>query len=393
VKRALPPAILVPCLVALVGCARSGGDATPDAPPARDGGADAGPNPGPDAGSAGACPEGQFAIAVAADGVLTCAAIEGATAEAVRARCSLYLGHRDSCNGCSTPPAKWVRTGPLGCSPGVGAGNACVTATLDDPGAPVELAALDLVGDVNGDDKLYTTLHCIAAPRAPRPAPCLPGWAISGRSGGTWTCTPISEAAVAYVGGRCAVYLGWQDSCDGCTRPPSKWGRASDAGCANGTGADNTCTTTTLDGEQVHLFGLNTDGDVDGNDKFHLGVACEPPAPGGATSTTACPDGQFVTATGADGSFVCGDPAVAFAAYLADRCTWFLGWRDNCDACTQPPTKWGTIRTGGCANGAGADNTCTAFTLGDVTLPMFGLNTDGDVDGNDTFYVGYRCEP
>jgi hypothetical protein len=44
-----------------------------------------------------------------------------------------------------------------------------------------------------------------------------------------------------------------------------------------------------------------------------------------------------------------------------------------------------------CANGAGADNTCGTFMLGDDSVTMFGLNPDGDVDGNDKLYVGFRC--
>jgi hypothetical protein len=71
----------------------------------------------------------------------------------------------------------------------------------------------------------------------------------------------------------------------------------------------------------------------------------------------------------------------------------FFGWRDSCDACTQPPAKWGAFSTGSCANGTGADNTCADTPLGDVTLPLFGLSTDGNVNGDDTLYVGFRCNP
>lgn len=386
------PALLAACLVSLVGCASSSTEEPPDARPAPDGGDVAGPDAGPDAAIAAACPPGQFAVSVGADGELGCATVDAATATAVRARCSVYVGFRDSCDGCTDAPAKWARSGPLGCSAGAGAGNACVTATLDDPLAPVSLAALDLDGDVNGDDKLYTTMHCVAVPRDPRPAPCAPDWAISGRAGDSWMCTPISEAAVAYVGG-CAVHTGWRDSCDGCTTAPAKWGKASDAGCVNGAGADNTCTEATLDGETVHLFGLNPDGDVDGNDKLYLGLACGAPVEGETTTTTQCPAGQFVVATHADGSFACGDPAAAFSAYVRDACDLFLGWTDSCDGCTQPPTKWGQVGTASCANGAGADNTCADTALGDATLPMFGLSTDGDVNSDDTLYVGLRCAP
>ncbi|MBK9034473.1 MAG: hypothetical protein IPL61_24935 [Myxococcales bacterium] len=347
----------------------------------------------PDAAVAADCPAGLVATSISPTGELGCAAVDDAAAVAVRSRCSVYLGQRDSCTGCADPPAKWTMSGPLACAPGVGAGNTCLTATLDDPTTPVELAALDLDGDVNGDDKLYTTLHCVAVPRAPVPAPCQQGWAITGRSGTSWTCAPLAEAVVGYVRSQCSIYLGWQDSCDGCTTPPSKWGHANDAGCTSGAGANGTCTTTILGGETVNLFGLNTGGDVDGNDKLHLGLTCTPPTAPGEASRTQCPDGQFVVGTNADGSFDCADPAAAFAAYVDTHCALFLGWRDSCDGCTQAPTKWGKTGTSACTPGVGADDTCTAMTLGGTTVQMFGLNTDGDVNSDDTLYLGLRCTP
>ncbi|MCB9574430.1 MAG: hypothetical protein H6709_20300 [Kofleriaceae bacterium] len=394
----MKPASIAALLLALLstaGCASSGDGAGADARVASDGGgaADA-DRTRPDAGgTTAACPDGQVATAVASNGELTCGTVDDATAVAVRSRCAVYVGQRDSCDGCTDGPAKWSEIDPLGCSPGSGGGNACIAATLDDPEAPVTLATLDLDGDVNDDDKLFTTLHCILAPRPLQPAPCAPGWAVHGRSGDAWMCAPISEAAVGYVGSRCAVYLGWQDSCDGCTTPPAKWGHANDAACVNGAGADDTCVTTTLGGETVNLIGINTDGDVDGNDKLHLGLACEPPAAAGVTSTTMCPDGLFVTGTSADGSFTCGDPAAAFAAYLGSQCSLFFGWRDSCDACTGAPTKWGQVSVGTCATGVGADDTCTEMTLDGTAVQMFGLNTDGDVNSDDTLYVGFRCAP
>ena len=53
----------------------------------------------------------------------------------------------------------------------------------------------------------------------------------------------------------------------------------------------------------MRLFGLNTGGDVDGNDKLHLAVACAPPTTSPPTrSQTLCPPGQFVRAIAADRS-------------------------------------------------------------------------------------------
>ncbi len=381
-------------LAALLACACGGDDAPGDPDSGPDAAAAPDAAPAPDApNAAAACPDGEVAVSIANSGALTCAAVDGAAAIAVRSRCSVYLGQRDECDGCDEPPAKWGATSTLACSRGEGNGNACVSAILDDPAAPVALAALDLDGDVNGDDKLYTTLHCVAAPQAPRPAPCAPGWAIAGRAGGTWMCAPLAEAAVDYVGTHCAVYLGWQDSCDGCSSAPAKWGFAGDAGCAVGAGDDSDCVTATLAGETLNLFGLNTDGDIDGNDKLHIGLRCDSPSGETSTSSAMCPDRQFVVATGDDGTFTCAPPAPAVAEYVAGQCTLFFGWRDSCDACTEPPLKWGSAGIDACANGAGADNTCTTAALGKDVVELFGLNTDGDVNSDDTLYVGLRCRP
>lgn len=346
--------------------------------------------PSPDASNtvAAACAPGTYATSISKSGAITCTALDEATAVAVRSRCSIYLGQRDSCDGCADAPTKWSKSDPLTCT-----GSACVSSTLDDPNAPVELATLDLDGDVNDDDKLYAGLHCITAPRPLAPAPCAPGWAITARRGDSWWCAPISEAVVGYVRSQCAVYLGWQDSCDGCTTPPTKWGHANDVDCANGAGTNGTCTTATLGNDSVKLFGLNTDGDVDGNDKFHLGLSCAAATASAEMTDGDCPAGKFVTGVDADGKIHCGEPSSTFANYLANKCTLFFGWRDSCDACTSAPTKWGKFSTTSCANGAGADDTCTTMTLGGATVQMFGLSPDGNVNGDDTLYVGFRCKP
>jgi hypothetical protein len=350
--------------------------------------------PGTDAAAVAMCPAGQLATSVSAGGELTCTAVDGAAAAAIRSSCSVYLGWRDSCTGCNNPPAKWSVNSSVACSPGIGAGNTCLAATLDVPTQPVQLATVDLDGNVNDDDKLYTTLHCQPQTSTPAPAPCPAGSAITGRSGNGWTCAPIADAVLGYVRSHCSIYLGWQDSCDACTLPPSKWGHAGDAGCANGAGANNTCITTTLGAESVNLFGLNTGGDVDGNDKLHVGLSCTPPTTTPGSSPTTCPAGQFVAGTNIDGSLDCVDPAAAVASYIDSKCALFFGWRDSCDACTIGPSKWGRTGTTAvtCINGAGADNSCTQMTLGGASVPMFGLSTDGDVNDDDTLYVGLRCD-
>jgi hypothetical protein len=33
------------------------------------------------------------------------------------------------------------------------------------------------------------------------------------------------------------------------------------------------------------------------------------------------------------------------------------------------------------------------MTLGTATVQMFGLSPDGNVNGDDTLYIGFRCKP
>ncbi len=121
------------------------------------------------------------------------------------------------------------------------------------------------------------------------------------------------------------------------------------------------------------------------------GLRCDAATAESGTSMTSCPPGQFVTGTTTDGSFQCASPAVAFQTYVTDNCEVVFGWRDECNGCTDPPSKWGRVKVGSCALGIGADDTCGKYTLGGTSVDMFGVNPDGNVDGNDTFYVGLRC--
>jgi hypothetical protein len=42
----------------------------------------------------------------------------------------------------------------------------------------------------------------------------------------------------------------------------------------NGAGLDNTCASVVLGADTVSLFGLSTDGDVNDDDKFFVGLQC-----------------------------------------------------------------------------------------------------------------------
>lgn len=377
-ERVAAYVLLVACVSA---CASAG-----DGPlPALDGPPTGGDADGPEV--VRACPAGALATGIDDAGGVTCARPDEPARAAIGASCAAYLGWRDGCDGCVTPPLKWGRAGAA-CT-NVGTGTTCTTATLG--GATVSLFGLDLDGDMDGNDKLYGSLHCAPPPVIASPAPCPAGAFVTGRSGERWTCSPIASTAIGYVRDSCALYLGWQDACAGCTSAPVKWGRAGDASCQNGAGADNTCSTANLGVESVNLFGLNPDGNVDDNDKLHIGLHCGAPAPASGSATTMCPVGQFVTGTSPDGSFRCASPAAVFHQYVTERCSLYFGWRDSCEGCLLPPTKWGSVRVGACTLGAGADGTCGRFPLVE-TVDLLGLSPDGDVDENDMLYIGLRCD-
>jgi hypothetical protein len=255
----------------------------------------------------------------------------------------------------------------------------------------VQLFGLNTDGDVNDDDKLYTALACAVGSGSTAANPCLVDELVTELMGSNYTCTVAEATILDYVRQSCFVYYGWIDNCDGCTSAPGKWGRASTVQCSVGAGADNGCATNSLGGNQVEVFGLNTDGDVNDDDKLYLGIRCvAPPAPGGPVMG-ACPQNQFMTGTHADGSIECASPAPQVQAYLAANWTFYYGHRDSCDGCTTAPAKWGWVKDGSCSNGLGANNTCTSAVLGAETVELFGLNTDGDVNDDDKFYVGMRC--
>lgn len=336
------------------------------------------------------CPPGEFATGYGETGVLQCAPIRPAAFAAVNEHCSLYLGWRDSCDGCSDPPTQWGQVGAASCTDGAGVDNSCITATLG--ATDVRLFGLSPDGNVDGNDKFHMALRCAAAPETtPVAGPCPSGTFASALSGTNVTCVTALDALTTYVRSSCEGYFGWRDACDDCTSEPSKWGTFGDGACDVGTGTDCTCATHTL-GESVELFGLNTDFSVDDGDKFYVGLQCSGAVASGGVHDHTCPAGELVAGVRANGMVECASPAPAAEEAIQAGCFLYLGWRDSCDDCTDPPAKWGRVSHALCENGEGADNTCTTPTLAATTLPLFGLNTDGGVNGDDKFYVGLKCE-
>jgi hypothetical protein len=337
-----------------------------------------------------ACPPGSFATGLDLGKELACEPIAPAARDAINEGCAVYLGWQDACTGCNLPPSKWGYASASGCQNGAGAGNTCTAPTLD--GAAIQLFGLDFDGDVNADDKIHLGLHCPAVPSTPVLGPCETGsYAVSLGDGGA-TCVPAAASVIDHVRARCNLYFGWRDACDGCTSAPDRWGSVGPTSCTIGSTGTSTCTTFALGGSQVQLFGLSTGGDVDGNDKLYLALHCTDPQTATTTTKDACPAGQLITAVSADGTLTCESPEKVVADYFDQHCTFYFGLRDECSGCSLPPTKWGRTRNGFCTNDNGVDNTCTSTVLGGNTMEMFGLNPDGDVDGNDKLYIGFRCD-
>ncbi|WP_428267784.1 hypothetical protein [Haliangium sp.] len=74
--------------------------------------------------------------------------------------------------------------------------------------------------------------------------------------------------------------------------------------------------------------------------------------------------------------------------YIRNHCHISIGWRDNCSGCTAGPAHMARRRVGndltGCTSGSGEH-----FCLDDGWAAV---RTNGDVDGNDVFYVDFGCE-
>ena len=74
-----------------------------------------------------------------------------------------------------------------------------------------------------------------------------------------------------------------------------------------------------------------------------------------------CPTGQLAVEVGSDGSVRCAAPDAEIKTTIDASCGIYYGWRDNCDGCTTPPTKFG--RAGAACTQSGTDTTCTMPSL------------------------------
>jgi hypothetical protein len=200
----------------------------------------------------------------------------------------------------------------------------------------------------------------------------------------------VEGAIRDYVRGHCKVVSGWRDACNGCTDPPTKWGTAGTSVCTPG--ASNTCGIHDLGGTMTYLTSFDADGDVNGDDVFYWGLRCDDAPEDTVLAADTCPAGRFVTGIAASGELECSRLDEAVMTYVRGKCSLYAGWRDGCGGCTDPPTKYGSVSGTACDVGIGTDNTCTTMMVDGQSVHLFGLNVDGNVDDNDKFHVGFRCE-
>ena len=77
------------------------------------------------------------------------------------------------------------------------------------------------------------------------------------------------------------------------------------------------------------------------------------PATDGSNVSSTSPAGQLAFDVSPSGSVTCETIELSIASAITDDCAIHLGWRDECDGCLTPPTKFGSIGKQ-CVNGAGA---------------------------------------
>ena len=255
----------------------------------------------------------------------TFAPLTNAELKAIMAsRLTLRFGWRDSCSTCTNGPSKFADLFDSSCSV-TGSDSNCISQN------GVVYGGINTDGTVNDDDRFYMSL-----------------------SASSLSCGLASNAACAtgnpteqaiYALGFLCVAIGWRDSCNGCTDGPAKISEV----CVDSS------LSTTVTGTNSQSGSINTDGSVNGDDKFYAR--------------------GFVHASA---------PSQPLLTYARNNCRLTFGWRDSCDGCTNEPSKRGNSQFNGACNSiVGSDSNCAGSFVG--------INTDGTVNGDDKFYLAFTC--
>ena len=367
----------------------SAGGAAAGGAAAGGGGASAG---GAAAGGAGGgpvaqhCNPGEFVTNIT-NGVISCTPVADLATEALASSCSVYYGWRDNCSNNCLPTRSGKVSGSECEVSGLG-DSTCKPFTLGSD-VDVELFSVDIVGNIIGDDRLFAAIHCL--PGSASASACGQDTLVTSYDGTTTTCAPVSGAVLDYVRPGCGIVTGWRDTCSGCNMPPANYAWSTSTDCKVG-GGSNSCAAAPLFEDTVQLQSIGLGGQVNDDDTFYVGLRCDDAVSTEAVATNACPAGEFVVGIEANGALNCLGLAESAMTAFRERCSLYFAWNGECDTCDDPPTKWGRTRDGNCMTSGAPDDTCSTMTLGNQTVNLYGLNTDGTVDGQDTFRIGFRCE-
>lgn len=74
-------------------------------------------------------------------------------------------------------------------------------------------------------------------------------------------------------------------------------------------------------------------------------------------------------------------------SYIRDNCYISIGWRDDCEACSRPPSRFARHRVGRTSNGCDGGGGQYNCTDGWAAVGAAGRNV-----GNDQFYVRLQCD-
>lgn len=221
------------------------------------------------------------------------------------------------------------------------------------------------------------------------PSACPEGEVALGYDGEELICASLEEASRAAMNDNCQIYFGHRDNCDDCADPPDKSGY-SGGSCSLINGNNSGCIDVILGGYELPMIGIDLTGDVNDDDKFYFGFDCAPVDPL-TTDAQMCPAGYFVVGIDDEGEPTCSNLASVVSEWGRESCGVYFGWRDSCPECSETPAKWVYADASDCSSGAGDNNVCVGINVDGRVVNLAGLNTDGDVNTDDSFYLSVGC--
>jgi hypothetical protein len=324
--------------------------------------------------------------AIDSAGLPSCTPLASAAKKAVNTNCRLDFGWQDSCGTCSDTPSRigWTRPGLCDTS-----GTNTLCSIHDLGGTPARLVSINTDGYVDDNDRFHIGFTCFDPPSSPTTGSCPEGSFASAFVNGEVTCTPAANAILAWARSGGSVYLGIRDGCNGstCADPPNAWIRVSTDSFSPGAGTNNNELVTSVLGATVRLGGLRVLTNAD-NDRFYAGIAWSTPPPDEVVAAT-CPPDFLARGTDGLGNLICASPLPDAAATLNASCRLFLGYRNQCATCLEPPSKWAHASGVDCI--PGPSGACIDATLDGTLVHLASVPLEYNVNDNDRFYVAFDC--